>query len=637
METLFEFLIKASAGIALFYLVYWVFLRQETFHAANRWYLLSALLLSVLLPLFPVHYAVMIEAPERTTVFQAMEETFKNARSVSGYSVENSASLTWQQIVLAIYLTGVFLFFMRLLGQTMLLIRLILKHKIKSMNGIRIVENEKYGLPFSFFNIVFINPKFHKQEELLEILAHEKVHIRENHWFDLLITELLTVIFWFNPFIWFFEHSIKQNHEYLADNGVLAQGHSTGRYQALLVNQLMGFQVFGVTNNLNFALNKNRLKMMTKKRTPRVLGIKFVWALPALALLLFAFAEPRYKVVSTETENPTSPKQISDNEHVIRGKVIRQKNEKPLQNATVIIKGTTVGTITDEKGEFLLTNPNPETEPESGELITELEISNVGYETIVGQVGLTAKGSVEETYSITGFTGKSNSVYPSVENSSYVFRIREGDVSQEKKQIKGKVVNENGEPIHGVSIVIKGTTNGTVSNEDGEFELSASDDQQVVFSYVGKETVEVEVSSFNPAGKQEITLNEGVFQIIPEKHFGDEMPPPPPPPLPSKDNGEEVFFVVEDIPQYPDGFYALGQYVEEMQNEVAKSDNIKGKAVVGFTVSETGKVTNIKIVEQDNEEVGKAAATIATNMKDWTPGKQRGKPVSVKMTMPVEF
>jgi TonB family protein len=519
METLFEFLLKASAGIALFYLVYWVFLRHETFHAANRWFLLSALLLSVLLPLFPVHYAVMIEAPERTTVFQALGETFKNARSASGYSMQDSASLTWQQIVLAIYLTGTFLFFVRLLGQTILLVRLLLKHKIKSMDGIPIVENEKYGLPFSFFNIVFINPKFYKQEELPEILAHEKVHIRENHWFDLLFIELLTVIFWFNPFIWLFEHAIKQNHEYLADKGVLAQGHSVGRYQALLVNQLMGMQIIGVTNNLNFALNTNRLKMMTKKRTPRLLGIKFVWALPALALLLFAFAEPRYQATS-------------------------KKNETTVQNS----------------------------------------------------------------------------------------------VSQEKIQIKGKVVDENGDPIHGVSIVIRGTTNGTVSNEDGEFELSASEDQQVIFSYVGKETVEVEVSSFRPAAKQEITLNEGVFQIIPEEHFKEEMPPPPPPPpLPLKDNDEEVFFVVEDIPKYPGGFYALGKYVEEMQEKIAKSDNVSGKAVVGFTVSATGKVTDIKIVEQDNEDAGWAAAAIATNMKDWTPGKQRGKAVPVKMTLPVEF
>lgn len=137
-----------------------------------------------------------------------------------------------------VYLTGAALFLFRLITQTFILIHLILKHRIKSLDGNRVVENGKYGIPFSFFNIIFINPKFHKQDDLPEIIAHEKVHIRENHWFYLLLIELLTVIFWFNPFIWFFERSIKQNHEYLADKGVLLQGHNMGRYQALLVNQL---------------------------------------------------------------------------------------------------------------------------------------------------------------------------------------------------------------------------------------------------------------------------------------------------------------------------------------------------------------------------------------------------------------
>ena len=132
----------------------------------------------------------------------------------------------------------------------------MVKYRVKSFNGIRIVENDKYGLPFSFFNIVFINPKFHTQEDLPEILAHEKVHIRENHWFDLLFIEMLTVVFWFNPFIWFFERSIKQNHEYLADKGVIFMGHGVARYQAILVNQLLGMQIVGVTNNLNLPLMK---------------------------------------------------------------------------------------------------------------------------------------------------------------------------------------------------------------------------------------------------------------------------------------------------------------------------------------------------------------------------------------------
>ncbi len=294
METIFNFLLKASSGIGLFYLVYWFFLRKETFYKANRWFLIVALLTAVLLPLFPLSYTVIAEPNSNTTVYNTIADTFKNIPVVK---VDKSTTqiFHWEQVVLLIYLTGAAIFLLRLLSQTTILIYLMIKYRVKSQDGIRIVENEKYGLPFSFFNVVFINPKFHTQEDLPEILAHEKVHIRENHWFDLLFIELLTVIFWFNPFIWFFERSIKQNHEYLADEGVLAQGHHIGRYQALLINQLMGMQIIGITNNLNFALSKNRLKMMTKTKTSRRSGVKFAWALPVVALLLFAFAEPEYQ------------------------------------------------------------------------------------------------------------------------------------------------------------------------------------------------------------------------------------------------------------------------------------------------------------------------------------------------------
>jgi hypothetical protein len=412
----------------------------------------------------------------------------------------------------------------------------MIKYRIKSLNGVRIIENEKYGLPFSFFNVIFINPKFHTQDDLPEILAHEKVHIRENHWFDLLFIELLTVIFWFNPFIWFFERSIKQNHEYLADKGVLAQGHSTGRYQALLINQLMGMQIIGITNNLNFALNTNRLKMMTKKKTPVKKRIKFLWTLPALTILLFAFAEPSYRAKDVEP----------------RGKEVVLENET--QSKTI--------------------------------------------------------------------------------------------------QIAGLVLDENGEALPGTSIVIKGGTVGTVSDLNGRFKLEVPEKSSIVLSFVGKTTVVDDFSDISSLEEKDgvfqkkyemkdnvIVIDTNVPPPPPKAKEGNDAPPPPPPPAPAEpEKGEkEVFYVVEDMPQYPGGYWELVSHINKMQKKIAVSKNVKGTAKVAFTVNAKGKVTDIKIVEKDNDEAAKEAYMIANEMADWTPGKQRGKPVSVKYLMPVEF
>jgi beta-lactamase regulating signal transducer with metallopeptidase domain len=233
METLFAFLLKASMGIVLFYMVYWLFLRNETFYKANRWFLLLALVISVLLPAFPVQYAVMYEPVNVAGAVNALSNAFGNAEILTRPENIVSGSLNWKHGITFIYLTGAGIFLLILLFQTAVLVQLILKFRIKKIKGMRIVENKKYGLPFSFFNIIFINPKCYTQEDLPEILAHENIHIRENHWFDLLFIELLTVIFWFNPFIWFFERSIKQNHEYLAGKGVISMGYSVARYKAL--------------------------------------------------------------------------------------------------------------------------------------------------------------------------------------------------------------------------------------------------------------------------------------------------------------------------------------------------------------------------------------------------------------------
>jgi len=95
--------------------------------------------------------------------------------------MDDSASTGLSDVLLIIYLTGVFLFFVRLMIQTTVIVHLIFKSKIRRIDGLRIVENEKYGLPFSFFKLIFINPKFHKQADLNDILSHERVHVDQSH------------------------------------------------------------------------------------------------------------------------------------------------------------------------------------------------------------------------------------------------------------------------------------------------------------------------------------------------------------------------------------------------------------------------------------------------------------------------
>lgn len=330
------YLLKVSASMSLFYIVYWLFMRKETFFRMNRIYLLTALIISLILPILTVKYTVITS------------EQLPDANLLAGLTTDTEENINILPILLLrIYYIGVILFFIRIFWQFAVLLSIMLKSGIKKAEGTRIVYNTKFQMPFSFMNMIFINPENIRDNEVDDIIAHEKVHIRENHWFDLLIVELMSIILWFNPFIWFFERSVKQNHEYLADKGVIAQGYNVNRYHSVLINQLLGMEVIGITNNLNYSLNTNRLKMMKKQKTPKLKALHLIWVLPVLIGLLAAFAQPVYEDV------------VKNNVTII-GKTVSLKvavyNKKgsPLKGAIAFVKGSDKKVKTNAEGIFEL-------------------------------------------------------------------------------------------------------------------------------------------------------------------------------------------------------------------------------------------------------------------------------------------
>ena len=155
--------------------------------------------------------------------------------------------------------------------------------------GVRIIKIDRDTTPFSFFNFVFIDKKNTKGSGMKEMLAHEMEHVRQRHSFDVLILELLTIIQWFNPFIWLLKRSIRENHEFLADNGVLKPEVSSAAYRMLLLNSAF-IQQPVIANNFNYSLIKIRIKMITKIKSSKTAALKFSLGILVTAAMLVIFA-----------------------------------------------------------------------------------------------------------------------------------------------------------------------------------------------------------------------------------------------------------------------------------------------------------------------------------------------------------
>ena len=102
---------------------------------------------------------------------------------------------------------------------------------------------------------------------------------------------------------------------------------------------------------------------------------------------------------------------------------------------------------------------------------------------------------------------------------------------------------------------------------------------------------------------------------------------------------EEIFMVVEDQPEFPGGTAALLEYLRKniKYPAICRENNIQGRVLVTFIVNKDGAIVEPEVVKSVNPSLDKEALRVISQMPNWKPGSQRGKPVRVKYTVPVNF
>jgi protein TonB len=102
---------------------------------------------------------------------------------------------------------------------------------------------------------------------------------------------------------------------------------------------------------------------------------------------------------------------------------------------------------------------------------------------------------------------------------------------------------------------------------------------------------------------------------------------------------DEIFLVVEDQPEFPGGTAALMEYLRKniKYPAICRENNIQGKVIVTFVVNKDGSIVDIEVIKSVNPSLDKEAIRVISQMPNWKPGAQRGKPVRVKYSVPVNF
>jgi hypothetical protein len=334
MDSLFTYLLQSGACLTLFYAVYWLFLRRETFFTLNRIYLLAAALFSFLLPLF------RLPSPFFQTVI-VLPASLPEGPAPAAALEASSAFLTPLSFLLLVYLSGVAFLLARFFLRLANIVRTIRTCGCRRQQGLRLILCPNSGEPFSFFHYIFLDRTDLPDQEFNRILCHELVHVRQLHSLDIIFSELIAIIQWFNPFVWPYKRSLRETHEYLADRAVIAQGCSRTGYQLLIVEQHVGGKLLGMASNFRNSQIKRRLRMLSCKESKGLARLKPLLLLPLALVLVLALAEPRTILqsgpepekataaqASSSTQAASSTKEKSEDEIAA---ALKQKAEKVAQ------------------------------------------------------------------------------------------------------------------------------------------------------------------------------------------------------------------------------------------------------------------------------------------------------------------
>ena len=309
MSAVLLYSIKSAIVLAMLYLPYMLMLRRESFFRFNRMVLLSILLLSLVLPLCnvpwmsldhqPVVQAAQLQMLELGIPVHVLPEVQVLAE---GAASQGTSRFSVFFLVSLIYIIGMVALLAARLWQVARLQfgmrKGVLWHSDEQ--GVRIYCHSDNVAPFSWMRNIVIGEKDY-DEAGREIILHEMGHIQGRHSWDVVLLTLVQMLQWWNPLCYVLCISLRDVHEYEADNFVLEQGVSAQGYQLLLIRKAVGSGGYPFANSFNHSLTKKRITMMKKIKSNPWMKSKALYVIPVAALALSAFATPKFVAPIEET------------------------------------------------------------------------------------------------------------------------------------------------------------------------------------------------------------------------------------------------------------------------------------------------------------------------------------------------
>lgn len=669
------YFLKINVAIALFYAFYRLFFYKDTFFTWRRAALLCFFAVSAVYPLLNIQTWITEQEP-----MVAMADLYADIVLPEFTITPEQATSDWKTLLLqtvgfaywGMVIVLAIRFFIQLAG----IIRLAFRCRKAKIGNTNVHLLRQASGPFSFFHWIFIHSTSHTEDELSEILTHEQTHANQWHSIDVLVSEIVCIFCWFNPFAWLMKREIRTNLEYLADNRVLETGHDSKAYQYHLLGLSHHKAAATIYNSFNVLPLKKRIKMMNKKRTREIGRTKYLMFLPLAALLMIisnieAVARTTKEMAKDVIEaveenlasNSTTPEMEVATEAILvetpisqqdkdklvtyKGKVV-DKDGKPVEGAELLIDGShklpqDQSFVTDKNGNFsfmafenahigVIWNKND-----------KYMLKGIRYDQ---KERTNLKIVMDDQWQNPPSNDPNNPVFEVVEIMpefpdggmsglmQFLSKNIQYPINAQKNHTQGRVtvqfvVNKDGsisEPkiIRGVDPDLDGEAIRVISLMP-KWKPGMQKGQPVRVKY----TVPVMFRLSDDGQKEEYKPIPKIDETVVVGYASKQAPA----------EEDPVFEVVENMPEFAGGMGGLMQYLSKnIKYPVeAQKAGIQGRVIMQVIIDKNGNVTNPKVTQPVDPLLDTEAIRVTASMPKWKPGTQRGMPVNVKYTFPIVF
>ena len=636
MGAFIVYLIKSSLLLAMLVSLFMLFMSRETFHKLNRYLLLCIVVVSLALPFtnlgvstplqgvfdaiengfaktddsLPVaDFPLADELPVMTTLSSVA--TFDTVPMVDVAPVQieerGSAQPLWQIALLAAYGLGVTLLVIRQLVMYIQVSRLIMRSsKIPAaqygLHGVKLRLHSGEEKPFSWFGWVVVSNK-DMYEGAREILTHEAAHVRAGHSWDILLADAVIIMQWFNPLAWIMKNTLKDIHEFEADEAVIASGVNAKQYQLLIIKKAVGARLYSIANSFNHSLTKKRITMMCKEKSSKWSRAKALYILPVAAVAALSFS-----TVENANAEPTG----KVNEIVADGTISGVENNAQVVEVDSICEIDQVPTNDGPEKICQVVEVQPEFPGGMKEMMKYIQ-SNLKYPEAAKAAGAEGKAFVQFVVKADGSISDVQIMRSSGDASldAEALRVVKAMPKWKPAMNKGKAVNVK----FVLPIVYKlpkeDNGNGVYVSEKTKEKLLVVSGGAIYdgdINDIAPETIEsieiVKFADLTPELQEKLkqTGKEAVMYI----NFKKEKSA-------SVTGNEAVFTVCEKMPEFPGGQQEMMKYLSTKTKypKEARDAEVMGKVFVRFLVQKDGTIAEASVLKGEYSKYVYSAEAIS--------------------------